>query len=100
MLRTRDITDEQLARVHAPAGLDLGRVNNSEIAVSVIADLVARRASGQLNAVTPPPARRAAVDPICGMTVDVDDAKYHARIDDVDYYFCAPGCLEAFRSRR
>ena len=38
------------ARVHAPAGLDLGPVDNAEIAVAVLADLVARRAAGQLRA--------------------------------------------------
>ena len=46
---TRGIDDEQLARVHAPAGLDLGAVDNAEIAVAVLADLVARRAAGQLR---------------------------------------------------
>ena len=43
---TRGSRTTQLARVHAPAGLDLGPVDNAEIAVAVLADLVARRAAG------------------------------------------------------
>ena len=43
-------SDDELARVHAPAGLDLGALDNAEIAVAVLADLVARRAAGQLRA--------------------------------------------------
>ena len=41
-----------LARVHAPAGLDLGAVTNAEIAVAVLADLVARRAGRRTSAVS------------------------------------------------
>ncbi len=95
LLRDQGIDDAQLARVHAPAGLDLGPVDNAEIAVAVLADLVARRAAGQLRAaatVTP----QEAIDPVCGMTVFVDQAKYHTVHDGTDYWFCAPGCLRAF----
>ena len=49
-LRQAGIDDAQLARIHAPAGLDLGRTENLEIAAAVIADLVARRARGELRA--------------------------------------------------
>ena len=97
LLRARGCSDEQLSRVVAPAGLDLGPVDNAEIAVAILADLVARRTAGQLNPVVAAPARRDAIDPVCGMTVMIDDAKYHLEVDGVDYYFCAPGCLAAFR---
>ena len=96
-LRSRGFGPEDLARVNAPAGLDLGRVPNAEIAVAVMADLVARRAAGELAAVAGAAARRVeAVDPVCSMTVLVDDAKYHAVHDGADYWFCAAGCLRAF----
>jgi xanthine dehydrogenase accessory factor len=95
------IDDAQLARVHAPAGLDLGAVANAEIAVAVLADLVARRAAGELRGGVLAPAaavRREATDPVCGMTVFVDDAKYHARHAGRDYWFCAAGCRRAFEA--
>ena len=97
-LRSRDVAAAGLDRVHAPAGLDLGAVANAEIAVAVMADLVARRARGELVAAGsgPAPPRVEAIDPVCGMTVLVDDAKYHTVHDGNDYWFCAPGCLRAF----
>lgn len=95
LLRDQGVDDAQLARVHAPAGLDLGPVDNAEIAVAVLADLVARRAAGQLRGVAPA-APREAIDPVCGMTVFVDTAKYHTIHDGTDCWFCAPGCLHAF----
>jgi xanthine dehydrogenase accessory factor len=97
LLRDQGLGDAQLARVHAPAGLDLGPVDNAEIAVAVLADLVARRAVGQLRgAATAAP--REAVDPVCGMTVFVDTAKYHTVYDGTEYWFCAPSCWHAFES--
>ena len=97
LLRDEGLDDEQLARLHAPAGLDLGPVDNAEIAVAVLADLVARRAAGQMQAAgTAPP--REAVDPVCGMTVFVDRAKYHTVHGGADYWFSAPGCLHAFET--
>ena len=96
----RGVDGSDSARIQAPAGLDLGAVANAEIAVAVMADLVARRARGELVSVGPGPAppRTEAVDPVCGMTVLVDDAKYHTVFDGNDYWFCAPGCLRAFEA--
>ena len=54
----------------------------------MLADLVARRAAGHLRApVTAAP--REAVDPVCGMTVFEDQAKYHIVHDGADYSFSA-----------
>ncbi len=96
-LRGRGVSDEDLARIQAPAGLDLGRLSNRELAVAIMADLVARRASGELSrwgAV--PEAPETATDPVCAMTVLVAGAKYHSNHDGVDYWFCAAGCKKAF----
>ncbi len=99
-LRSRGVAAAELDRVMAPAGLDLGAVANAEIAVAVMADLVARRARGGLVATGSglAPARAEAIDPVCGMTVLVDDAKYHTVHEGADYWFCAPGCKRAFTS--
>lgn len=96
-LRGRGMSEEDLARIQAPAGLDLGRLSNRELAVAIMADLVARRASGELSrwgAV--PEAPETATDPICNMTVLVAGAKYHSNHDGADYWFCASGCKKAF----
>lgn len=95
-LRDRFDSDT-LARVSAPAGVDLGRVENTEIAVAILADLVTRRARGELSPADAEVApREQATDPVCGMTVDVADAKYHTLHEGTDYWFCAPGCQTTF----
>jgi xanthine dehydrogenase accessory factor len=96
LLRDEGVDDAQLARVHAPAGLDLGAVANAEIAVAVLADLLARRASGELRAVASVPAKAEATDPVCGMHVYVDDAKHHSTFGGTTYWFCSAGCRRAF----
>ncbi len=51
-LRDRGVADEALARVHAPAGLDLGHVSTDEIAVAILAEIVQLRAAGSLEPAT------------------------------------------------
>ena len=100
-LRSQGFGDDDLARICAPAGMDLGRIPNREIAAAIMADLVARRAEGQLaanNAAAPQDRPEEAIDPVCGMTVLVADARYHTVHDGTDYYFCAAGCQQRFES--
>jgi len=97
-LRDRGVPDEALARVHAPAGLDLGHVATDEIAVAILAEIVQLRASGSRDAgaVGEAPARHEEIDPVCGMTVDVADARFRTVHDGQTYYFCSAGCLASF----
>jgi xanthine dehydrogenase accessory factor len=44
-LRERGVPDGKLARVRAPAGLDLGRIEHREIAVAILAEIVKLRAA-------------------------------------------------------
>jgi xanthine dehydrogenase accessory factor len=46
-LREAGVTDEQIARVFAPCGLDIGASTVEETAVSVLAEIVSRRAGRQ-----------------------------------------------------
>ena len=39
------------------------------------------------------------IDPVCGMTVDSDQAALNARYNDKTYYFCNPGCLSKFQAQ-
>ncbi len=96
-LRDRGVPEDAVARVHAPAGLDLGRVAHEEIAVAILAELVKERAAGRLEAA--PPAeipRHEELDPVCGMTVDVASARYRSVHEGTTYYFCSAGCLKRF----
>ncbi|MEE8603022.1 XdhC family protein [Euzebya tangerina] len=84
-------------RIIGPAGLDLGSTTHTEIAVAILADLVARRARGDLQRiVTAPRVRTEATDPVCGMTVVVEEAHHRHDHDGRTYVFCAAGCRAAF----
>ena len=96
-LRDRGLDEAQVSRVVAPAGLDLGHIAHREIGVSIVADLVQRRAAGELSG-WPIPAEKphVAIDPVCEMEVEVAAAKWIAEHDGETYYFCAPGCRAVF----
>ena len=74
-LRERGVDEEALARVRSPAGLDLGPSTQAEIAVAVLAELVAWRHGRTIV----PAAPELAIDPVCGMEVAVGAAKETTR---------------------
>ncbi|KAA9151686.1 YHS domain-containing protein [Amycolatopsis acidicola] len=79
--------------VHTPAGLDIGARTPAEIAVSVYAELVSCRVRARAREL-PEPAE--APDPVCGMTVAVVGDSLQLPYEGRRYYFCGPGCREAF----
>jgi xanthine dehydrogenase accessory factor len=97
-LRSSGVADEDVARVHAPAGLDLGSVAHEEIAVAILAEMVATRAGGAMPAGVAVAAPETAIDPVCQMTVEVATAHYVTEHDGTPYYFCAAGCQRAFEN--
>src|SRR5438034_4008271 len=97
-LRDRGVHDEALARVRAPAGLDLGEIAHEEIAVAILAELVMEQAAAGPARIAPAPERESeeAVDPVCGMTVEVAGARHRVEHDGRMYYFCSAGCAKGF----
>ncbi|GAA2590117.1 hypothetical protein GCM10010435_81050 [Winogradskya consettensis] len=91
------LTGAERARIHTPAGLDIGARTPQEIALSIMGEVVrAVRADGlaaPAAAVLPGP--RTEVDPVCGMTVVVGPGAVVAG----DHYFCGTGCRDAFLAR-
>lgn len=94
-LKDRDVCGGRLARLHAPAGLDLGAVPHEEISVAVLAEIVAARASGVGRPRVEADVEEA-IDPICGMTVEVETARFVAEQDGQPVYFCCAGCRTRF----
>jgi xanthine dehydrogenase accessory factor len=98
-LKGGGIPADKLARVRAPAGLDIHALSPEEIAVSILAEIIQARRS---NAVQPtkksvlPVLTQEARDPICGMTVDVSKAKHKSEFQGVSFYFCCVGCKQTF----
>jgi xanthine dehydrogenase accessory factor len=97
-LRQRGVPEEDLARVHAPAGLDLGRVAPEEIAVAIAGEIVRLRAEGALRTAAPAAAPATAVDPVCGMYVDVATSRHRLERDGEVVHFCCAGCLAAYEA--
>ena len=90
--RETGASDEDIAVFKCPAGVELGGETLAEIALSVAAELVQVRRSGAVEAVSP----RVAKDPICGMTVDIENAKYTSEVNNETIYFCCLRCKETF----
>ncbi|HVV09360.1 XdhC family protein [Amycolatopsis sp.] len=84
---------ERSELVHTPAGLDIGARTPAEIAVSVYAELITCRPRARLR---DQPAPAEAPDPVCGMTVTVVGDSLQLPYEGKRYYFCGPGCRQAF----
>jgi xanthine dehydrogenase accessory factor len=80
-------------RVRTPAGLDIHARTHAEIALAILAELVAVRRTPAVPPVPPP--WREAVDPVCGMTVAVGPDTPTAG----DVAFCCEGCRDAWLAR-
>jgi xanthine dehydrogenase accessory factor len=92
-LRARGLAEEEVLRVRAPAGLDLGPSSQEEIAVAILAELVAWRHTRPYEGVLP----QEAVDPVCGMTVAVDAAERVVH-EGTTVVFCSAHCKARFEA--
>jgi len=103
-LRDAGASEDQLARVDCPAGLDIGAKTPPEVALSVLAQLIQTRYSGDykppLNAPGTTDAEPSfAVDPICGMTVTMAGDTPHLEHDGETTWFCREACKTAFEAQ-
>ena len=79
-----DVPEALRERLHTPAGLDIGARTPTEIAISVLAQIIASR--------TAQPHVISAVDPVCGMEVVVGDTTPSFE----GLYFCCEGCRSKY----
>ena len=120
-LRTSGLLEQQIARLKAPAGLDIGAITPEEIAASIIAELVQVQRRGrttkedvynmsaddhaqstsvdehaQSTESVAPIVQETAVDPVCNMLVEIATARHHTSYDGREFYFCCPACKRLF----
>jgi xanthine dehydrogenase accessory factor len=117
-----ELPEELRARLHTPAGFEIGARTPEEIALAILAEIVALRRSqdgGPLHrplaaaaaergddrhggeAAAPAPAAvttpvEVALDPVCGMEVAVSEASIQLERDGERHYFCSEGCRDSF----
>ena len=89
----------RLDRVRAPAGLNIQARSQEEIAISILAEIIQVSKTVPLlqTGLTILTAKEdAAKDPICGMSVDIANAKHKSEFEGRWFYFCCAGCKRAF----
>jgi xanthine dehydrogenase accessory factor len=98
-LLTQGVAAGALDAIRSPAGIAIGAHTPEEIALSVLAEIVERRraaapASEEKKEAEAPALQ--AVDPICGMTVEIATARHTAEHAGRTWYFCCGGCRARF----
>jgi xanthine dehydrogenase accessory factor len=112
-LREAGLSEQQIARLHAPIGLDIGARTPAEIAASILAELIQERrhvspqtseaATGkdttteEISVSSVAHSDQAtAIDPVCGMSVETTGARHTSSYAGSAYYFCCPACKRQF----
>jgi xanthine dehydrogenase accessory factor len=99
-----ELLPEDRARVHTPAGLDIGARTPHEVALSIFAEVISLRGSHRPaaplhrdeSAPAQGPAAATAIDPVCGMTVATVEASLHLEDDGDVVWFCSEGCMRSY----
>jgi xanthine dehydrogenase accessory factor len=118
VIEALDVPDALRDQVRTPAGLDIGARTPGEIAISILAEVIAQRTAHPMPPVRPatgatasealPVTRVAAaaaaaataVDPVCGMEVVAAEATVHLDVGGERVYFCCEGCRSTYAAER
>lgn len=95
-LRRAGLGDAKIERLHTPAGLAIGARTPQEIALSILAEVVATSRLEGVGATSLQARHAEAIDPVCGMTVAATESALQVDYQGQSVYFCGERCLSAF----
>jgi xanthine dehydrogenase accessory factor len=105
VLNDRGLDAATLDRIHAPAG-HMRAATQEEIALAALAEVAAERrrraperAAASVTAAVAAAASSLATDPVCGMAVDVAEARFSTTYKRSTFYFCGAGCRDRFQAK-
>lgn len=104
-LKDQGLSPEVLLKLKYPAGLDIGAWRGDEIALSIMAEIVQKRRAAEpltiealLEDIDMAVVLTEGIDPICGMTVEMEGAEHTTEYNGQTYYFCCAGCQTTFEA--
>jgi xanthine dehydrogenase accessory factor len=100
VLEGAGMSTTQISQVKAPAGLDISASTPEEIAVSILAEIIAKKSSLPIPE-TPSvesSSRTVAVDPVCGMEIEIATARHVVEYGEQRFYFCCASCRSLFEA--
>ena len=95
-LAEEGVCSGKLSQLHNPAGININARTPSEIALSILAEIVLTLRAEPTKSVENPVDVQKAVDPVCGMEVRVENARYVSVLESQNHYFCCSGCKTKF----
>ena len=115
VIEALDVPDALRDQIRTPAGLDIGARTPGEIAISILAEVIAERTAHPVPPVRPAaepaapaalpvtqviPAAATAIDPVCRMEVAATEATVHLDVGGERVYFCCEGCRSTYAADR
>ncbi len=95
VLAAEGVAANLLETLHAPVGLDIGARTPGDVAISIVAAIVAAAPRLRIARAVEEP-EVSAFDPVCGMEVEIATALHRIEHGGRTHVFCGAGCRASF----